>query len=65
MLQRRIAEQKWDPSGEKLSAGPELALALRETADRILTRVKNRNRDPGKSSKVSGEWQKQNVRREK
>jgi len=37
MLQRRIARQKRDPSGEKLSAGPGLALVLSETADRILT----------------------------
>lgn len=37
MVQRRITGQKWDPSGDRLSAGPELALALRETVDRILT----------------------------
>lgn len=36
MLQRRIARQKWDPSVEKLSAGPGLALALEETTDKIL-----------------------------
>lgn len=30
MLQREIIGQKWDPSGDKLSAGPELALALRK-----------------------------------
>lgn len=65
MLQRRIARQKWDPPGEKLYAGPGLALTLKETADKILKRAKSRKRDPGKSLEVGSKWGKVKIRVER